>query len=126
MIGFGDPDLQRRGGEPGRPREQRRVVATRSYTEFWQGRGHRPQHAQQSAAAPAGDRDELRAVAQKLGAPASGIHLRQDASETTVKRAPLADYRVVYFATHGLVAGEIKGLAEPSLALTLAEAAERS
>jgi CHAT domain-containing protein len=26
---------------------------------------------------------------------------------------------VVYFATHGLVAGDIKGLAEPSLALTL-------
>ena len=32
---------------------------------------------------------------------------------------PLADYRVVYFATHGLVAGDVKGLAEPSLALTL-------
>jgi CHAT domain-containing protein len=32
---------------------------------------------------------------------------------------PLADYRVVYFATHGLVAGDIKGLAEPSLALTI-------
>ena len=32
---------------------------------------------------------------------------------------PLADYRVVYFATHGLVAGEVKGLGEPSLALTL-------
>jgi len=31
----------------------------------------------------------------------------------------LADYRVVYFATHGLVAGDIKELAEPSLALTL-------
>jgi CHAT domain-containing protein len=26
---------------------------------------------------------------------------------------------VVYFATHGLVAGDVKGLAEPSLALTL-------
>ena len=62
---------------------------------------------------------ELRAVAQKLGAPASSIHLRQAASETTVKRAALSDYRIVYFATHGLVAGEIKGLAEPSLALTL-------
>jgi CHAT domain-containing protein len=36
-----------------------------------------------------------------------------------VKRTALADYRVVYFATHGLVAGEIKGLAEPSLVLTL-------
>jgi CHAT domain-containing protein len=36
-----------------------------------------------------------------------------------VKRSALSDYRVVYFATHGLVAGEVKGLAEPSLALTL-------
>jgi CHAT domain-containing protein len=32
---------------------------------------------------------------------------------------PLADYRIVYFATHGLVAGDIKGLAEPSLALSI-------
>jgi CHAT domain-containing protein len=31
----------------------------------------------------------------------------------------LADYRVVYFATHGLVAGDIKGVAEPSLALSI-------
>ena len=51
--------------------------------------------------------------------PHVSIHLRADASESTVKHAALADYRVVYFATHGLVAGEIKGLAEPSLALTL-------
>jgi hypothetical protein len=36
-----------------------------------------------------------------------------------VKRTALADYRVVYFATHGLVAGDIAGLGEPSLALTL-------
>jgi hypothetical protein len=28
---------------------------------------------------------------------------------TTVKRAPLANYRIVYFATHGLAAGDIKG-----------------
>jgi CHAT domain-containing protein len=62
---------------------------------------------------------ELQAVAKNLGAPANSIHLRQAASETTVKRSPLSDYRVVYFATHGLVAGEVKGLAEPSLALTL-------
>ena len=36
-----------------------------------------------------------------------------------MKRAQLADYRVVYFATHGLLAGDVKGLAEPSLALTI-------
>jgi CHAT domain-containing protein len=31
----------------------------------------------------------------------------------------LANYRVVYFATHGLIAGDVKGLGEPSLALSL-------
>ena len=38
---------------------------------------------------------------------------------TAVKRAPLANYRIVYFATHGLVAGDVKGVAEPSLALSV-------
>ena len=36
-----------------------------------------------------------------------------------MKRAALGDYRVVYFATHGLLAGDVKGLGEPSLALTI-------
>ena len=63
--------------------------------------------------------DELNAVAKDLGVAASDIHLGSDASETTVKRAPLADYGIVYFATHGLVAGDVKGLAEPSLALSI-------
>src|SRR5262249_22080614 len=42
-----------------------------------------------------------------------------NATVTAVKRAPLANYRIVYFATHGLVAGDIKGVAEPSLALSV-------
>ena len=58
-------------------------------------------------------------VAAKLGASRSDIHLQKDASETTLKHAALADYRVVYFATHGLVAGDVKGLGEPALALTI-------
>ena len=36
-----------------------------------------------------------------------------------VKKLPLSDYRIIYFATHALVAGDIKGLGEPALALTL-------
>lgn len=63
--------------------------------------------------------DELNAVAKDLGAATSDIHLGSDASETTLKRAPLSDYRIVYFATHGLVAGDVKGVAEPSLALSI-------
>src|SRR5262249_10263497 len=47
------------------------------------------------------------------------IHLGRNATEANVNRLPLADYRVVYFATHGLVAGDVEGLGEPSLALTL-------
>jgi CHAT domain-containing protein len=58
-------------------------------------------------------------VAAKLAAPVADIHLDRDATETTVKRTALENYRVVYFATHGLVAGDVKGLGEPALALTL-------
>ena len=61
----------------------------------------------------------MKAIAAKLGASASDIHLGSNATETNVKRLPLADYRVVYFATRGLVAGDVEGLGEPSLALTL-------
>jgi CHAT domain-containing protein len=50
---------------------------------------------------------------------AADIHLGADANETTVKRLALADYGIIYFATHGLLAGDVKGLAEPSLALSI-------
>src|SRR3984893_15057429 len=38
---------------------------------------------------------------------------RQEVRPYTDKRVPLSDSRVVYFAPHGLVAGDVKGLAEP-------------
>jgi len=63
--------------------------------------------------------DELKAIAQALGVPATDILLGRNATVTAVKQAPLANYRMVYFATHGLVAGDIKGVAEPSLALSV-------
>jgi tetratricopeptide (TPR) repeat protein/CHAT domain-containing protein len=121
MVGFGDPLFA-----PSVPAASTRVASnsarnltTRSYTDFFAGAGvDRTKLAQ--ALPPLPDTaDELKAVAKDLGAPASDIHLGRDASETTVKRLRLADYRVVYFATHGLVAGDIKGLAEPSLALSI-------
>jgi CHAT domain-containing protein len=120
LIGFGDPIF---GPEAEPEASQRtaaaRAVVTRSYTDYWQGAGVDRTKLAQALPRLADTADELKAVAQKLGAPASDIKLRKDASETTVKRTPLADYRVVYFATHGLVAGDIKGLGEPSLALTV-------
>ena len=117
LVGFGDPIFN--PVEEGRIAAlARNMVVTRSYPEFWKGADIDRSMLRSLPRLPE-TADELRAVAKKLGAPESSIHLRQDASETTVKRTALSDYRVVYFATHGLVAGDIKGLAEPSLALTL-------
>ena len=114
LIGFGDPIFNAEENAA-----QRKVAATRSYTEFFKGVDIDRSMLSEALPRLPETAAELRAVAQNLGAPESSIHLRADASETTVKRSPLSEYRVVYFATHGLVAGEIKGLAEPSLALTL-------
>jgi CHAT domain-containing protein/tetratricopeptide (TPR) repeat protein len=119
LIGFGDPVFN--ADEESRPAstEPLRVAATRSYTDFWKGQGADRAMLSKALQRLPETAAELRAVAKNLGAPESSIYVRQAASETTVKRSPLSDYRVVYFATHGLVAGEVKGLAEPSLVLTL-------
>ena len=92
---------------------------TRAYTDFWRGIG--VDRARLSDALPPLPETavELAAVAAKVGATPSDIHLGADASESTVKMVVLSDYRIVYFATHGLVAGDVKDLAEPALALTI-------
>ena len=61
---------------------------------------------------------ELATMARVLGADIDRLFLGARATETLVKSGILADTRVVAFATHGLVAGELKGLAEPALVLT--------
>jgi CHAT domain-containing protein len=123
MVGFGDPvfdPAERARALDERGRAKRRVVVnTRAYSEFWQGAAIDRTELAQALPSLLDTADELKAVAAKLAARADDIHLGNDASETTVKRTALADYRVVYFATHGLVAGDIKGLGEPSLALTI-------
>ncbi|MBI3041197.1 MAG: CHAT domain-containing protein [Betaproteobacteria bacterium] len=62
--------------------------------------------------------DELRAIAAALKAPVAAIRLGPAATERAVKEADLTRYRNLAFATHGLMAGEFKGLAEPALVLT--------
>lgn len=63
-------------------------------------------------------RDELLAVARVLGAREEGdLHFGASASRARVLATPLADRRVVMFATHGLVPGDLPGLEQPALAL---------
>jgi CHAT domain-containing protein/Tfp pilus assembly protein PilF len=118
MTGFGDPVFNPSEGGNER-RTASRSVTNLAYTDFWQGAG--VDRGRLALALPQlpDTADELNAVGRDLGVTAADIHLGADASETTVKRAPLADYRIVYFATHDLVAGDVKGVAEPSLALSI-------
>jgi CHAT domain-containing protein len=66
--------------------------------------------------------DELCAVARSLGAPESDIWLGARANEAEVKKlsdsGELAAYRILHFATHGALAGELSAGAEPGLILT--------
>ena len=66
--------------------------------------------------------DELCAVAQDVRADARDIHLGAQATEREIKRlsasGELAKYRMVHFATHGVLAGQLDGTREPGLILT--------
>jgi CHAT domain-containing protein len=120
MIGFGDPwfgSTHEAAVQPFAGLDRGRQL--RGYSAFW--RGAAPDTALLSAALPPlpETAEELRIVARSLGAPQDDLYLGPTASETQVKRAALERFRVVYFATHGLVAGEVKGLGEPSLALSI-------
>jgi CHAT domain-containing protein len=64
-------------------------------------------------------RDELTAMAQALNVdPAKVLYLGRAANEQNVETLDLSHYRIVAFATHGLVPGDIDGLTQPALALT--------
>lgn len=62
--------------------------------------------------------EELGAIGKELGAPREALVLREAATKPHVTAMRLSDYRVIQFATHGLVAGDLEGLAEPALVLT--------
>lgn len=64
-------------------------------------------------------RHELEFIAGQLKSPVDEIMLGSRASEAAIKRSALDSYRIVYFATHALIEGEVAGLGEPALALTL-------
>jgi CHAT domain-containing protein len=63
--------------------------------------------------------DELKSIALALQAdPSKVLKLGKDANEDTVKTTDLSGFKVLAFATHGLVPGELNGLTQPALALT--------
>jgi CHAT domain-containing protein len=63
--------------------------------------------------------DELKSIALALQAdPSKVLNLGRDANERKVKTTDLSGFKVLAFATHGLVPGELNGLTQPALALS--------
>jgi CHAT domain-containing protein len=131
LIGFGDPyfskEQAKEAGEGGVPQspyaiDQRGVrIARRSLPKlggFDTAQLDRLQRLPDTA-------DELRSVALALQVdPAKVLHLGRNANERAVKQANLAKFRVVAFATHGLVPGDLDGLNQPALALSAPDVAD--
>lgn len=61
---------------------------------------------------------ELATIASTLDRGGALLLTGAQATEQTVAAAPLHEFNVVVFATHGLVSGEMRGLSEPALVLT--------
>jgi len=63
--------------------------------------------------------EELRQIALALSVdPSAQLFLGPDASEKRVRSMELSGYKILAFATHGLVPGDLNGLVEPALALS--------
>lgn len=63
--------------------------------------------------------EELKSIALALQAdPSKVLNLGKQASEQAVKTMDLSGFKVLAFATHGLVPGELNGLSQPALALS--------
>ncbi len=104
FLGFGDPSL---GGQ-----------ATANSTRAVMRAGSPDVDAIRALAPLPNTARELRQIAATLKAPANRVYLGDAATETAVKSAPLAAADVIVFATHGLLSGDLDGLAEPALVLS--------
>jgi CHAT domain-containing protein len=63
--------------------------------------------------------DELKSIAVALEAdPSKVLNLGKEANEKKVKSLDLSGFKILAFATHGLVPGELNGLTQPALALS--------
>lgn len=64
---------------------------------------------------------EVESVAKTFPATQSQTVFRSQFNETTVLNEPLRDYRIVYFATHGILPSELECEPEPSLVTSLSQ-----
>lgn len=120
FAGFGDPDFAGDGAaKPGASSRKLRAVALPPALRDRALRGEEALWPQYAQLAPLPDtRDEILALARSLGAdPSKDVFLGPAASRSNVLGADLFRRRVLAFATHGLLPGELPRVDQPALAL---------
>lgn len=114
FVGFGAPDFD------GRQAQATTVAAAQ--TSFFRGAFANLDAVRGLPALPQTG-PELRQLAAELGAGDDALFLGPRATESAVRGSDLADVRILAFATHGLLSGDLQGLAEPALAFSPPETA---
>jgi CHAT domain-containing protein len=132
FVGFGDPWFNAEEAKEGRADEAAAAIqlaSTNGASVVMRGAKMKFRSAPATGSSAEADiadlprlpdtADEVRAAAKALNAdPLKDVFLGQQANEHTVVTTRLDDRRVVMFATHGLVPGDLTDLAEPALALS--------
>jgi len=106
FLGIGDPLLNGKSGP-----------TTGTLVSFFHGTTAEVEEVRRLSPLPE-TAAELHTIAKTLGGSEADLLLGARASEPVLRQMPLDRYRVIEFATHGLVSGELKGLAEQALVLT--------
>jgi CHAT domain-containing protein len=114
FAGFGAPVL---GG-----RKAEIVVASAGEGGFFRGKLADVEAVRDLAPLPQTG-PELKKLAGALGGNEETLFLGARATETMAKQTDLSNVDVLAFATHGLLSGDLDGLAEPALVLTPPETA---
>ena len=119
FVGFGDPFFNKKQ-EIAAAAEKTTQVAMRGLRLRSRPRTDRVDSAQLAMLPRLADTaDEVRGIAAALKAdPTSSVFLGKAAGETAVKGMDLSAVKVIAFATHGLVPGDLDGLTQPALALS--------
>ncbi len=119
FVGYGDPILSglaiNRGSKQSRGRAARMMFSPNLSRA---GKGIANVAEINSLSRLPGTATELENMRVALGAPPSAVHVQSQATEHAIRSADLSKVRILALATHGMMAGELAGAAEPGLVFT--------
>ncbi len=111
FLGLGDPDFKGASGAAG-------VKALADLTGACRQAGPAPADLLRALPPLPGTGAEVQTVASRIGGAGGTILLGAQATESNLRAQSLDQYAVIYFATHGILPGEMHCEGEPALALS--------